>query len=253
MEYTVNQLAKLSKVSTRTLRYYDEIHLLTPKRISSNDYRIYGAKEVDRLQQILFYRELSVPLEEIKEILDSPSFDRQAALEEHLNMLMAKKQQMELLITNVSQTLRAMKGEMVMNDQEKFQGFKETLVRKNEESYGKEIRIKYGDKEVDASNHKMMGMTKEQFELQEQLSRQIAEGLKLVIQTGNPSGEQAQKVCELHKQWLCMFWKDGMYTKEMHKNMGEMYVQDERFAAYYDEIEPGAAVFLRDALKVYCR
>ncbi len=75
MKYTINKLAKLAGVSTRTLRYYDEIGLLRPARMSSNGYRVYGQKEVDRLQQILFYRELGVPLEEIKKILSSKEFD----------------------------------------------------------------------------------------------------------------------------------------------------------------------------------
>lgn len=91
MEYTVNRLAKMAGVSTRTLRYYDEIGLLQPSRISSNGYRIYGRKGVDRLQQILFYRELGVPLEEIKRILSSEDFDGLAALESHLTALQARR------------------------------------------------------------------------------------------------------------------------------------------------------------------
>ena len=70
MEYTINKLAKVAGVTTRTLRFYDEIGLLAPARISSNGYRIYGKKEIDRLQYILFYRELGVSLEEIKNILN---------------------------------------------------------------------------------------------------------------------------------------------------------------------------------------
>ena len=77
MEYTVSQLAKMSGVSTRTLRYYDEIGLLSPVRIEHNKYRIYGKKEVDLLQQILFYRELGVPLERIDQIIKAPDFDKE--------------------------------------------------------------------------------------------------------------------------------------------------------------------------------
>ena len=70
MEYTVQKLGKMAGVSTRTLRYYDEIGILKPARINSSGYRIYGQAEVDRLQQILFYRELGVSLENIKDISD---------------------------------------------------------------------------------------------------------------------------------------------------------------------------------------
>lgn len=80
MEYSINKLAKLAGVSTRTLRYYDEIGLLSPERISSNGYRVYGQKEVDLLQQILFYRELGVSLDEIKNIVWSKDYDGIAAL-----------------------------------------------------------------------------------------------------------------------------------------------------------------------------
>ena len=100
MEYSVSNLAKLSGVSTRTLRYYDQIGLLRPLRQSANGYRIYGQGEVDRLQQILFYRELGVSLEEIGAILDAPGYDREAALAGHLSALMEKKKQLELLIGN---------------------------------------------------------------------------------------------------------------------------------------------------------
>ena len=97
MEYTVSQLAKMSGVSTRTLRYYDEIGLLSPVRIEHNKYRIYGKKEVDLLQQILFYRELKVPLERISQIIKAPDFDKRKALEEHLSALLQRNVHMKNL------------------------------------------------------------------------------------------------------------------------------------------------------------
>ena len=83
MEYTILKLAKMAGVSTRTLRYYDEVGILQPARINSSGYRIYGSKEVDRLQQILFYRELDFSIDKIKEILDSTDFDELRALTTH--------------------------------------------------------------------------------------------------------------------------------------------------------------------------
>lgn len=67
-----------------------------------------------------------------------------------------------------------------------------------------------------------------------------------------PAGDIAQEVCDLHRQWLSMFWKDGMYSKEAHLSLGQMYVEDERFKKYYDDIEEGAAEFLYEGLKAYC-
>lgn len=239
-------------VSTRTLRYYDQIGLLCPTRITTNGYRIYGQKEVDLLQQILFYRELGVELKEIGDILHNPAFDKEKALENHLSMLLQRKMQIEMLIDNVTKTIGTMRGETTMSDKEKFEGFKNKIVEENEAKYGKEIREKYGDDTVNASNAKVKGMSEEKFQAAEQLRVQIDELLKEAFEEGDPASEKAQKVCEMHKEWICMFWPDGMYTKEAHKGLGEMYVADERFKAYYDRIAVGCAEFLRDALDIYC-
>lgn len=134
MEYSINKLAKLAGVSVRTLHYYDEIELLSPRRISSNGYRVYGQKEVDLLQQILFYRELGVPLDEIKRMVWSKNYDGIAALQGHLSALKAKRDQIDLLIVNVERTISASKGEIIMSDEEKFEGFKQKMLMKMKNS-----------------------------------------------------------------------------------------------------------------------
>ena len=252
MEYTVNKLAQISGISTRTLRYYDSIGLLRPARVSSNGYRIYGQNEVDKLQQILFYREMGVVLDEIKAILDAPGFDKAKALQSHLTALLQKRDRLEELILTVGKTIDTMKGGVTMSDKEKFEGFKQKIVDENEKSYGGEIRGKYGDTAVDASNAKLKGMTQAQYDAAQALSAQINENLIEAMQNGDPACDAGQKACELHREWLCLFWPDGMYSKQAHKGLGEMYVADERFKAYYDKIAPGAAEFLRDALNIYC-
>src|SRR4051812_10460098 len=128
MEYTVQKLGSLAGVSTRTLRYYDEIGILKPARINSSGYRIYGQAEVDLLQQILFYRELGVGLDSIKEIVTAPSFDGAKALREHREKLLEKKQQLERLITNVDKTIAMTEGKRDMSNKEKFEGFKKKMV-----------------------------------------------------------------------------------------------------------------------------
>lgn len=222
-----------------------------PSRIS-NGYRIYRQAEVDLLQQILFYRELGVALEEIGHILQTPDYDKKTALAAHLSELLQKKHQLELLIHNVEKTISTMKGETVMSDHEKFEGFKEALIGENEISYGKEIREKYGDDAVNASNAKVKGMSEEQWKKSQKLSGQIKETLGKAFALGDPAGEIAQKACDLHRQWLCIFWKEGTYSKEAHRALAEGYVADERFTAYYDSIAVGCTKFLRDAIAVYC-
>ena len=250
MKYTINQLAKLAGVSTRTLRYYDQCGLLPPKAVRSNGYRIYGETEVNRLQQILFYRELGVELSEIGRILAEKDFDGLSALQSHLSALREKRARLERLIDNVQKSISAMKGETEMTDKEKFEGFKEKLISDNEQKYGQEIRTKYGVETVDRSNAKLKNMTKEQYGELEALTQELNNTLKAALEQGDPGGELAQKACELHKKWLCFYWDH--YSKEAHRGVAQMYVDDPRFTAYYDAIAPGCAVFLRDAVQIFC-
>lgn len=252
MEYTVHKLAQISKISTRTLRYYDSIGLLNPARVSSSGYRIYGKAQVDTLQQILFYRELGFGLDEIKQMLTSVDFDQQKAMESHLAALLQKKNQVETLITNVKQTIETLKGEAVMSDREKFEGFKQKLIEDNEKEYGKEVRKKYGDDTVDASNAKLRDMTEGQYKEAQELSEKLNETIRDAFLTGDPASDKAMEACALHKQWLQMYWPDGTYSKQAHRGLAEMYVADERFKAYYEKIAPGCTEFLRDAIGIYC-
>lgn len=249
MEYTVQKLASLAGVSARTLRYYDEIGILKPARINSSGYRIYGQKEVDILQQILFYRELGVELENIKKIITSPNFDETQALKEHREKLVEKRKQLDLLIANVEKTIASTEGSIKMSNKEKFNGFKKQMVAENEKKYGKEIRNKYGEETVNQSNAKLLKMREEDFEAVTKLEREIIETLAEAMNTGDPASDLAQKVADLHRQWISYYWPT--YTKEAHAGVAQMYVDDERFKAYYDNIQPGAAEFLRDTIHFY--
>ncbi|MFC8686733.1 MerR family transcriptional regulator [Brevibacillus porteri] len=251
MEYTVQKLGLLAGVSTRTLRYYDEIDLLKPARVNSSGYRIYGQQEVDRLQQILFYRELGVSLEEIKEILDSPTFDAERALREHREKLLERRAQLDALIANVDLTLAQREGTKTMSDKQKFEGFKQKLIDDNEAQYGEEIRSKYGSDQVNKSNQKIKGMTEQEYAALEQLNEELHETLAQAFATGDPAHELAQKAADLHRQWLSFYWDS--YSKDAHAGVAQMYVEDPRFTAYYDKEQPGVAEFLRDAVVIYTR
>jgi len=249
MEYTVQELSRLAGVSARTLRYYHQIELLLPARINSSGYRIYGPKELDRLQQILFYRELGVSLDKIKEIVTAPAFDCACALREHRVKLLAKRAQLDLLIANVDKTITSMEGGRQMTDQEKFEGFKEKVIAENEEKYGKEIRAKYGKESVERSNRKFREMTKEKYEEFKELEDRVKSTLKKAFATGDPGGELGQKVADLHRQWLS--FTCNQYSKEAHAGLARMYVDDPRFKAYYDHEQTGLAEFLREAILIY--
>ena len=243
----INELAKISGVSTRTLRYYDQIGLLSPAEKSESGYRIYTVKEIDLLQQILFYRALGMKLSDIKEIIHAPSFNLKNALTEHHQQLQNKKEWIEKLLATVEKTIKAMEEDTYMPNEEKFKGFKETLIEDNEKKYGEEIRTLYGNETIDASNKKLRSMSAEQFEAVEKLEYHLFERLREAMEIGDASSQIAKEVVELHKRWLRFYWPK--YTPEAHAGLAEMYIADERFTAYYDQrVQKGATQFLRDCI-----
>ena len=247
MEYSIHDFAALAGLSTRTLRWYHEIGLLNPARIGENGYRIYTSAEADRLQHILFYRALGVELSQIKQILDDPSFDRLAALRSHLDALQNERAQITSLIRNVQQSIRAEERKEFMSDAAKFEAFKKELVEQNEKKYGAEIRAKYGDESIDASNKRMMGLSPEEFERWNAIGDEIRTRLTAAVSANaNPADAEGQAIAALHREWLCFSWKQ--YTPEAHIGVASMYSLDDRFRAYYDAEIDGCAEFLRDAV-----
>lgn len=250
MAYTVKELSDLAGVSARTLRYYDKMDLLKPEKINASGYRIYGPEQVDLLQQILFYRELGFSLKTIRQILTAPDFDIERALTGQANRLLAERKRLDRLIATVRKTLASRKGETDMTDQEKFEGFKNNLIQKNEDQYGKEIREKYGEKAVDDSYKKFGNLTKEEYEDSEKTQDEMFAELQKGMEAGDPASEPAQKAAALHKKWLSYFW--GFYTPEAHAGLVQMYVDDPRFTAYYDDRGgKKTAIFLRDAVRIF--
>lgn len=246
MEYTIKNLAKLAGISTRTLRYYDEIGLLKPCRINSSGYRIYGEEEVNILQQILLYKELELPLNKIKSIITEKNFDYKKALYDHKENILREQEKLNKLLNNVNKTIMSIEGEIEMKNEEKFEGFKKEKINENEKKYGKEIREKYGKNAVEESYKKFGKLTKEQWEETEKISIEINENIKVAMEKGDINCEEAQKGVRLHKKWLGYFMN---CTEVVQLQLSQMYVDDERFTKYYeDNIGQGAATFLRDSV-----
>ena len=252
MEYSIQELSRLSGVTTRTLRWYDQIGLLKPSRVAESGYRYYGRAEVDRLQDILYYRALGVELARIKECLDDPSFDRLAALRNHLTTLEAEQERLEQLIRSVKDTIGAEERNEIMNDEQKFEAFKQRAVAHNEKVYGAETRAKYGDQEVDEANAAVMNLTREQYQEWTDLGREIQERLEAAVQSGvSPESEAGKEITALHRQWLTL--TGNRYDPARHRGIAELYVADERFTSYYDKRLPGCARFLRDAVTYWVK
>ena len=250
MEYTVKALAELAGVTPRTLRWYDHQGLLKPLRTTEAGYRIYGPEEVDRLQTILFYRELGLELQAIRTILEDPAFDRQKALQSHLEELEARRERLDGLILTVKNAIIEAKGGNKMSDSQKFEAFKRQIVETNEARYGKEIREKYGNEAVDQSNAKVLSMSSGDHARWQALGDEILSALSAAVQAGEaPAGAEGRRIAELHRQWLSFSWAN--YTPQAHAGVAQMYVADPRFTAYYDKEQPGCAAFLRDAILAY--
>lgn len=248
MELTIQKLARLAGVSTRTLRYYHKIGLLSPARVNSAGYRIYGQREVDALQQILFYRAMGLRLENIQKIMQSPEFDRLAALKGHLTELERRQTELSLLVQNVRRTILEEEGKIKMSNQEKFMGLKERLIEENQKKYGAELVEEYGIEQVEKSNRKWRGMTQAQYEQMKTLEEELRQRLETAVESGSsPAGDEGRRIAALHRQWLRLAW-DG-YSEKAHLGLADLYVADRRFTAYYDNRISGCAAFLRGAIR----
>ena len=248
MEYSIDKLAKMAGVTSRTLRHYHHKGLLKPSGASPAGYRIYGEAEVDRLQQILFFRELGFKLEDIKAILDAPGFDRRMALNGHLKGLLQRRAELDALINTVRLSIKNIEGAIEMNDSEKFHGLKKRLVDENQQKYGQEARDKYGDEAFEAGNRRFMNLGEEEYGRMQSLGDEITRGLESAVCRGvSPESEEGLRIAGLHKQWLGFTW--GHYSAEAHLGLAQMYIDDPRFTVYYDKNVAGCALFLKSAVE----
>jgi len=250
MKYTIKKLAELAGISTRTLRYYDQINLLNPSEVNENNYRIYDEKNVNKLQQIMFYRSLDFPLSKIKQLLDDPSFSRLQALTDQQKLLLAKQAEINTLLTSIDKTIKDYYGEIKMTDTEKFEAFKKERLSENETKYGSEIREKYGEKTIEKSNKQFANMSEQDFDKMQTTEKNLIKNLVELKQHPDLDSELAKAVYQEHKQWLEFAWPN--YSPETHRGLVDMYLADERFAKYYDDKAKTPVVqLLRDVVYHY--
>lgn len=233
MKYTIKKLAEMTGVTTRTLRYYDDINLLNPSEINENNYRIYDEKNVNKLQQILFYRSLDFPLQEIKKIMDDPNFSRIDALKQQQQLLLKEQEKINTLLTNIDLTIKDYQGEIKMTDTEKFTAFKKNKISENEAKYGTEIRQKYGSKTIEQANQKYSNLSEEDFQQMQSIEESLIDDLIEFRKNPNIESSLAKKIYQEHKKWLEFTWPK--YSKEAHRGLVEMYLSDTRFSDYYDK------------------
>ena len=240
---TVKQLAEAAGVSPRTLRHYDAIGLLRPSQTGANGYRYYDERALLRLQQILFYRELGMPLTEIKSIMGRRDFDVLRALKEHRLALKRESMRIEKLIQTVDYTILNLKGQMPMDARELFKGFTD----EEQQKYAEEAMKMYDPETVKASARKWQGYSKEQKE------RIGAEGVAIYdeLVAAIPNGAASPQAQAAVKRWhrhLEYFWTP---TDDQLLGLVEHYNDDLRFRKNFDKVSPQLAGFMREAVKVY--
>lgn len=245
MNYTVKQLASLANISVRTLHYYDEIGLLKPSSIRANGYRSYGEKELLRLQQILFFRELDFPLDEIQRIMNAPNFDRDAALREQQRLLELKKDRLEKLIRTIERTRMPAKGGETMTTDDLFASFNDDELTANMQ----EAKQRWGTTEAyRQSMERVKHWTRADYERikaeGEAFTKQLAEAMGKDVHSA-----EVRDLIAKHYQGIRYFYDCPF---EMYRGLADMYVADPRFRKYYDRFRPGLAEWLRGAIHAYC-
>jgi DNA-binding transcriptional MerR regulator len=243
--YTVKQLSNLSGLSVRTLHYYDEIGLLKPSQVGENRYRYYGDEALYRLQQIMFYRELDLPLQEIKQIIGHPGFDSLQALESHRRALGQRLERLERLIATIDITIMNLKGKKEMSTRQLFEAFSE----EEQAKYDAEAEQKYDPGIVRASQKKWKSYSAADKQRIGEEGNAAYAAILDAIPFG-PASPQAQAGVELWRKHMDYFWTPN---PEQLIGLTDLYFSDPRFKANFDKIDPRLAEFMREAVKIYVK
>ena len=240
---TVKEVAALSGVTARTLRYYHQIGLLTPARVTQAGYRLYDEADLERLQQILVLREVDLPLEEIRAILEDPRFDRRQALERHRQLLQMKRDRLDGLLRLVDETL---KGGIPV----RFQEFDMGEIKAAKAQYAQEAEERWGDTDAYRESVKRTGayqpgdwaqITSQMEEIFQGMADAMAEG---------PDSPRAQALVVRWQEYITQRFYPC--TDEILAGLGELYVSDPRFAKNLDRYAPGMARFFSQAIACHC-
>ena len=240
---TVGEVAALAGVTVRLLHHYDEIGLVSPSGRSEAGYRLYDDADLERLQQALFYRELGFALEDIRDLMSAPDFDRGAALREQRRLLEEQGERLRAMIDAVDAAIAAHEGGFAMNDEEMFEVFGGFDVRK----YGAEVEERWGNTvPFQQSRARVTNYRRPDWQRFKQESEDLYGRLVNALESGVPAtSEAAMALAEEHRQQISQWFYDC--PLEMHRGLAEMYVADERFTAHFESIHEGLTQFVHDA------
>jgi DNA-binding transcriptional MerR regulator len=242
--YRIGQLVRMAGVSVRTLHHYDRVGLLRPAGRSEAGYRLYGEAELLRLQQALFYRELDLPLEAIRRILDDPAFEQVAALEQHRSLLQGRSERLARLVRTIDRTItRLTEDEMALTDEELYEVFGPEEI----ERIKRETRERYDPKLVGEANRRVSQMSREAWQALQ------AEGGAVTVELAalmgrDPADPAVQALVARHHAWIERFYP---CSADVYRGLGQGYAGDPAFRAFYERVRAGLADFLCLAMAHY--
>ena len=243
MAFTVGELAKLTGITVRALHHYDEIGLVVPSQRTASGYRLYDDRDVIRLQQVLLFRELGLPLDEIAFAI-AEAGTREELLRKHREVLVAKRSRIDAMLSALDSALVALeKGQVMQPDDVKqlFGGF-------DPSQYEDEVKERWGDTEAyKESKRRTNKYGKEEWTQIQADWGKIYSDMATLMKAGTPVSDAAvQALVEAHRAHIDRWFYPC--SKDMHKGLGAMYVADARFAANLDKVAPGFAQYLSDAI-----
>lgn len=249
MLYQVKQVADMSGVSVRTLHHYDHIGLLTPKEVSEAGYRLYSDTCLERLQHILFFKEIGFRLEDIKNMLDHPAFQRKAALERQKDILLKKRERIDRMLETADKTIASIEGGAEMKERELFAGLSMKEIAEQQTKYADEARALYGKAMTDQTEKKTAAYTQKDWNgimsewgaIYERIAKRMEKG---------PDNAEVQKAVGDFRNHISTYFYEC--TPDIFRGLGDLYTADQRFTENIDRYGKGLSAFLREAIIVYC-
>lgn len=246
--YTVTEVAKFAKVSVRTLHFYDEIGLLPPAFCGANGYRYYQLPQLQRLQDILFFRELGFGLEQIQTLIDAPNYDRVEALRSHLDKLQAQAVRVGELIATIKTTIHAIEDKLPMNPENMYQG----VSPEKQAEFEAYLVNRFGactTTHLATSKERTRNWKKSDYEKARQDCDTISQSFAAVLQRGaKPSDPEVQRLVRQHHEYVSQFW---VPDRDAYIGLSQMYVEHPEFREYYTKFDPRLPEFLAAAIRAF--
>ncbi|MFI6262121.1 MerR family transcriptional regulator [Micromonospora sp. NPDC051006] len=244
MAYTVGQVAKVAGVTVRALHHYDEIGLLSPSGRTAAGYRRYDDADLERLQLIRYYRELGFPLEEIAAILDEPAADPAAHLRRQHELLTVRIKRLQEMVTAIEFAMEASKMNIRLTPEERFEVFGDF----DPDAHAEEAEQRWGGSDAyRESNRRASRYGKEDWLRIKEENEDWGRRIVALMSTGAPAdGPAAMELAEEHRQIIGRWFYECSY--EIHTGLADMYLADERFTAHYENLAPGLAAYLHEAI-----